>query len=245
MPDHKSDIPNKSKPKNLPVVINDDRGLIITKPDKVKQGQMGAFVDGRWSPRGGEVFPPGTRMLFRGMVRAVQGWHHNELIGEFIEWREELPDIDELNKQIPRDTWDLGFDGPREPYALFHVVYLTNKSDGATYTFSLPTYGQKLAYDELQTKLAIDAAEGKHGIPEIELHSKVMSLRRGPKQRPFYEVVGHFGDDGSAQQQQPIKNGPTSSSAPRQIEQGKSVKRTQVNMAIDEADDEPNDELPW
>jgi hypothetical protein len=205
--------------KNLPVVITDDYGLIITNPEKVKVGQMGSFVDGRWSPRGGETFQPGTRMLFRGMVCAVQGWQGGQLIGEYIEQPDKpLPDIELLNKEIPKNTWDIGLDDePREPYAKYRVVYATNKEDGATYTFSNCTLGQRIGYEELQTKLAIDAAEGKRGIPEIELCSKPMATRKGPKLRPFFKVVGYFGDGAP----QAVERGPTPqtpTAATRQIE---------------------------
>jgi hypothetical protein len=190
-----------NKSESLPMIINND-DFFIVNPDRVKQGQMGAFVDGRWSPRGSsETFLPGTIMLFRGMCRAVQGWRGKELIGEYIEKPDEpLPDVKKLNVEIPEDTWDDGYNPGerRPPYAQYWVVYATNKTDGATYTFSNSTVGQSIAYDELKTKLTIDAAEGKRGIPEIELCSKLMKTVKGSKQRPFFRVVGYFGN-GSAQ----------------------------------------------
>jgi hypothetical protein len=239
---------------NLPVVIN-TTDFFIVNPDRVKQGQMGSFVDGRWSPRGSnEVFPPGTVMLFRGMCRAVQGWHGNQRIGEYIETpNEPLPNVAELNAEIPKDTWDDGYNPGelRPPYARFWVVYATNKADGATYTFSNSTLGQSIAYDELKTKLTIDAAEGMRGIPEIELCSKLMKTARGPKQRPFFKVVRYFGN--GLAQAEPIEIGatpPQTSAAVRQIERDtdKAERRTKPvkhetahQEEIDEIDDSEPD----
>jgi hypothetical protein len=177
-------------------------GFFITNPDQVRQGVDGAFVDGRWSPRGGETFPPGKKMLFRGMVRCVRGWLNSKLLGEYIETREKLPNVSKLNAEIPEDEWDISdFDNkPRKPYAHNWAVYLVDETDGATYTFCNSTYGQMLAYDELLAKLAIDAAKGIHGIPVIELSSKPMKAAKGTttKLRPFFKVLPdylNFGGD--------------------------------------------------
>jgi hypothetical protein len=211
--------------KNLPTVVN-NKDFFIVNPDRVKQGAMGSFIDGRWSPRGGETFPPGTIMLLRGMCRAVQGWHGGELIGEYIENPDKpLPDVKRLNAEIPENTWDIGLDGkPRKPYAHYWVVYATNKADGCTYTFSNSTLGQMLGYDELKTKLMIDAAEGKCVVPEIELCSKPMPTSRGPKQRPFFKIVGYFGN-GAAQavELEPTPQPPTA--ATHQIDHNKKKDR--------------------
>lgn len=131
------------------------------------------------------------------MTRAVQGWQNGDLLDEFLEWQGALPDIDALNEPIPVNEWDISrFNNePRPPYSLYHVVYVTSEDDGATYTISLNTKGQREAYEELQTKLAIDAAKGVTGIPEIELDWKWMPAAKGTKkQRPFYRVVGRFGN---------------------------------------------------
>jgi hypothetical protein len=142
-------------------------------------------------------------MLFRGMVRAVRGFHNKQFLGEYIETREELPKVADLNKEIPKEEWDLSdFNNhePRPPYSFNWVVYLVDESDGATYTSANSTIGQRLAYDELVTKLALDAGKGKHGIPVVELKSKPMAAAGGTttKQRPFFKVLPDYVDFGGS-----------------------------------------------
>jgi hypothetical protein len=163
---------------------------------QVKNGEILKFVDGRWSPRGGPEFPRGTRMLLRGMRRALQHWECQTVVDEIIERPgERLPSVKELNAEIPESEWEPGLDGkPRKPWTLYYVFYLLNDDDGCPYYHSNCTYGQMLAYNELANKLTIDAAKGLRGIPILELQSKVMPTTKGPKQRPFYKVHNYFGN---------------------------------------------------
>jgi hypothetical protein len=164
--------------------------------DQVRNGEILKFVDGRWSPRGGPELPHGTKMLFGGMLKALQHWEFQALIDEIVEKPgEHLPSAKKLNAEIPQSEWEPGLDGkPRPPWALYYVFYLINDEDGCAFYHSNCTWGQMLAYHELENKLAIDEVKGLRGIPILELHSKLMPTPKGPKQRPHYRVADYFGD---------------------------------------------------
>src|SRR5262245_61224438 len=59
-----------------------------------------------------------------------------------------LPDIDELNENIPGSEWELGIDKkPRPPWARLRVVYFVNLATGGFYTYAASTYGAHLAFE--------------------------------------------------------------------------------------------------
>ena len=191
-----------SQEKNLPVTF----GIGIDF-NQVRNGEVLKFVDGRWSSRGGPELPHGTKMLLRGMRRALQHWERQTLLDEKIEKRGEcLPSVKKLNDEIPQSEWERGLDGElRKPWALYHVFYLINDDDGCAFYHSNCTYGQMLAYHELENKLAIDEVKGLQGIPILELHSKSMPTARGLKQRPHYKVFGYFGNGSAQLEREPIE----------------------------------------
>jgi hypothetical protein len=164
----------------------------VTKLPRLIQGEILKCVDGRWTTRDGQALPLGTQLFVRGMTRALQCWKDGELLDSMIETPETpLPDLGELNKQIPMTEWEEGLDGkPRPPWALYYVVYLMSPEDGADYTSVNNTSGQRIAWEQLQSRICnVRMLRGANVVALVELDSKPMTTKFGTKQRPSFKIT--------------------------------------------------------
>src|SRR5262249_43502832 len=77
----------------------------------------------------------------------VRRWQNNRPI-DITE--HPLPDVEQLNSQIPIEQWEIGRDGkPRPPYALTYKIYFASMH-GALFTYANSTYGCMLCYSALE-----------------------------------------------------------------------------------------------
>jgi hypothetical protein len=165
------------------------------------QGLILKCVDGRWID--GDGLTPAGQMLAVNTSRGLQCWGDKELLDEIVEMPgEPLPDVDELNAQIPQEEWRPGLDGkPRPPWSLNYVAYLLNLESGQRYTFINNTTGARLAVERLEDRmLCIRALRGPNVRPIIKLDSRVMKTSFGQKQRPEFTITEwrDFGGEGGA-----------------------------------------------
>src|SRR5258705_12489336 len=96
-----------SQSTNLPVIAE----------DHLIQGEIIKCIDGAWSIRGGDELPPDMALLAIGTTEALQCWKDQQVLDTVFKRADEpLPDIDELNEQIPQAEWETGLNGkPKRP----------------------------------------------------------------------------------------------------------------------------------
>ena len=217
---------------NLPAVqFDDEEGY----DDRLIKGEIAKCVDARWSVRDGTDLKDTEWFLVAGTTQALQRFTDN--VSEFIlkEPGKPLPDVDELNEQIPQDEWEEGLNGePRPPWQRVYVVYLIRLHDASILTFISGTAGARIAYNALTSKVYnMKVLRGTSVAPIVKLSSKPMKTKFGTKMRPDFEVVEFREIGGSSV---PQIESPKTGGGGEQI--GKPVKP----MSIQE---ELNDNLPF
>jgi hypothetical protein len=154
------------------------------------KGTILRCVDGHWADRDG-LAPPET-LLALGTALALQRWEDG-LPAETIvkEPGKDLPDIDELNGQVPRERWEEGINGPRPPWVLQHVVYLINGADASMFTYINSTIGAAIAVGELKDRVrGMRVLRGAANVcPIVKLDSRPLRTRYGAKMRPHFAIV--------------------------------------------------------
>src|SRR5262249_43334643 len=120
---------------------------------RLLQSTKAKCVDGRWSA---DDLPLPDALLVVGHTRGLQCWKNGELLDEIDERDGPLPDVDELNDQIPQKEWEPGRDGkPKPPWAFVYVVYMCDLESAEIYTFINSTFGARIAYERLTQKLEL------------------------------------------------------------------------------------------
>jgi hypothetical protein len=159
--------------------------------NRVIKGPILKCVDARWSAHDGTDLKPGESYLCTGTTQVIQRVLDN--VPEFIvrEPGKPLPDVDELNEQIPEEEWEEGLDGkPRPPWQRVYVVYLIRLHDASMLTFISGTAGARIAYNALTTKVYnMRVLRGTNVAPIVKLSSKPMKTKFGVKMRPDFEIV--------------------------------------------------------
>src|SRR5262245_32153350 len=108
----------------------------IDTTERLIHGSLLKCVDGRWST---QDVPEMTGHQLRALMttKAIQRWQLKEPVDTVVDAGTGLPDIDELNAEIPRAEWEAGLDGqPRPSWQQQYVVYLLDASDASIYTFA-------------------------------------------------------------------------------------------------------------
>jgi hypothetical protein len=175
---------------NMPV-INGDGFDQTDADDRIIQGTILRCVDGKWSADGGDL-PTGTKMLALGTVQCLQRWE-DKVPAETIRKKgnEPLPDVDELNAKVPQEEWETGLNGePRPPWQKQYVIYLVSPTDGGTFTYINGTFGARIAFDRLKSKVVLmRQLRGANVVPVVVLDAKPMKTKFGQKMRPEFTVV--------------------------------------------------------
>jgi hypothetical protein len=161
--------------------------------DRILKGTLLKFVDGRWADRGGTALKPDMHLLVLATGRALQRWADKIPVETIVRRPDvELPDLDELNRKVPRAEWELGLDGnPRPPWVKQYLVYLLNIGDASVFTYANGTVGSRLAVHALEDRLQwMRALRGSEVLPLIKLTDRPLKTRYGEKRRPEFEVLG-------------------------------------------------------
>jgi hypothetical protein len=211
----------------------------ITKLKKrLLQGLKMKCIDGRWSA---DDLPVPECLIVAAHTKGAQCWKNGELLDELDERDGVLPDIDELNDQIPREEWEPGLDGnPRPPWAVVYVVYLVDPETAELYTFINSTVGARIAYERLVDKLEMmRRLRGADVTALVRPDSRPMKTKRGTKLRPELTIL-EWREIGAAKEQPVQLPAPQQPSAP-QPTAGEGVGKP---VAPPTAEEELNDRLP-
>jgi hypothetical protein len=167
------------------LIVMDD-GFSAAASGRVIQGQLVKCVDGHWSP------DPPEKLLAVGVRDILQCWKAKKPIDVIIaEPGKQLPNIDELNAEIPKETWELGPDGNKKPPWQFqHVVYLVDAATAAKYTFASGTVGARIAVDHLRDQVSTMRRLRGNVTPVVALGDAPMATKFGLKVRPSFDIVG-------------------------------------------------------
>ena len=173
---------------NLPAVQFDgDDGY----GDQAIKGPIVKCVDARWSVRDGTELKDGEPFLCTGTTQGNQRFIDN--VSELIlkQPGKPLPDVDELNEQIPADEWEAGLDRePRPPWQRVYLVYLIRLHDASMLTFISGTAGARIAFNKLSSQVYnMHILRGANVAPILKLSSKPMKTKFGTKMRPDFEIV--------------------------------------------------------
>src|SRR5262245_36600685 len=124
----------------------------LTKLKKrLLQGTKLKCIDGRWSADG---LPVPERLLVVGFTRGLQCWLDGELLDERDERDGPLTDVSELNAKIPQEKWKPGLNGELEaPWRVVYCIYLVDPETAELYSFINSTFGARIAYERLVSKL--------------------------------------------------------------------------------------------
>ena len=154
------------------------------------RGTILRCTDGKWADALGT--PPPERLVALGTTKALQCWSGGKPTDVVMARPgEPLPDVDELNAQIPVEEWEKGLDGkPRAPWVIQHVAYLVDPHTGEAYTFINGTFGAKIAVERLAERVAnMQRLRGVAALPIVKLESRPMKTKFGTKQRPEFTIV--------------------------------------------------------
>jgi hypothetical protein len=160
--------------------------------DRLIKGTILRCVDGRWADGNEISFPADTVMLALGTTQALQHWQDGMPIETIVKQAgQPLPNLQELNAEIPQEEWDLGLDNkPRPPWVLQFVVYLLDLNDASTYTFINSTIGARIAVEHLENRVrAMRMLRGVRVIPLVKLEARPMNTRYGQKLRPEFTII--------------------------------------------------------
>jgi hypothetical protein len=160
--------------------------------DRLIKGALLKNVDGRWSAKDGTILRDGDELLGLGTTEALQCWQDGTVSKLILKPPgKPLPDVDELNAQIPREDWEKGLDGnPRPPWEHLRIAYLLRIADAMMFTYLNSTTGARIAVQRLASQVSnMRVLRGAGLVPIIKLSSKPMKTQFGEKRRPDFEVV--------------------------------------------------------
>jgi hypothetical protein len=187
----------------LPAAVDNGFDAAGRNEDRVIRGVILKCVDGNWTDADGAKVPAGTKLLAWAMTQALQLWRNKLPVETIIKQSGvPLPDVDELNRNIPQAQWEMGLSGPRPPWAKQHIVYLLNAKDGSEFTFISSTTGAAIAAERLRDRVkAMRMLRGEQVVPVVELGNKSMPTKFGTnKLRPDFTIVewAHLGPPATA-----------------------------------------------
>ena len=210
----------------------------IDTSERLIHGSLLKCVDGRWSTQDNPDMT-GQQLLGLTTAKAIQRWHLDKRVGEFVDTGTGLPDVDELNDAIPRTEWETGLDGqPRPPWQRQYVLYLLNTSDASIFTFANGTIGAQIAWERLRDRVNwMRALRGAAVFPLITLDSRPMKTKFGTKLRPEFSITD-WRDLGST-------GNPAFESKPSRAIEGKIATPVGKPVNTPTATETLNDEIPF
>jgi hypothetical protein len=170
------------------LVVSD--GFTAAANGRVVQGTLIKCVDGHWSTKSDVDLP--EKLLAVGVIDIYQRWAKNRPVDVITaQPGQKLPDVDELNAEIPEEEWEAGPDGNKKPPWQFqHVVYLVDAATAAKYTFASGTIGARIAVNNLRDQVATMRMLRGNVTPVVALGDAPMPTKFGTKVRPAFDIVG-------------------------------------------------------
>jgi hypothetical protein len=174
---------------NVPVIIDD--GFDKTnEADRLIRGSIVRCVDGTWKDSDGNSIPPDSRWVAWATNECLQKWHNKMPVQTIMKQPgSALPDVDELNAEIPQKEWETIDGKPRPPWGRQVVVYLLNAETGAELTFISGTVGAAIAVERLRRQTGnMRMLRGARVVPVITLGNKLMRTNFGSRLRPEFVI---------------------------------------------------------
>jgi hypothetical protein len=166
---------------------------LTIEDDYLIKGNLVKCVDGNWTVNS-VALPQDLLALLLATTRALQWWQDRRVIKTIMAHPDRpLPDLDELNSEIPRDQWEIDLGGnPRPPWSRQFVAYFVDIRSAGLLTFSNSTYGARAAVCELEQRLKWMRAirgGGEEILPLVRFASTPMRTQFGTKMRPDFPIV--------------------------------------------------------
>jgi hypothetical protein len=158
-----------------------------SKTTKLLQGTVARFNSGTWADASGAALP--EELIVTGTTHALQCWKDEKPTDVITE--HPLPDLDELNNQIPVEEWEKGMDGkPRPLWVLQHITYLLDPRSAESFTFLNSTWGARIAVDRIRDRMDnMRKLRGGNPHPVVKLESRKMKTKFGEKPRPEFTIT--------------------------------------------------------
>jgi hypothetical protein len=171
----------------LPVLKLEDDRIII--------GALLKYIDNRtpaWARHDGVPLRSGALYLGLGVRSALQRFV--DRVPEVITAKpgEKLPDVDELNRQIPIEEWPVGLTGTAEPpWKREFIVHMIDIVDLTILTYSNHTIGAVRCVKDLEDRWEwARALYGAEVMPLFTLSEAPFPTAYGERKRPVFTIVG-------------------------------------------------------
>jgi hypothetical protein len=176
---------------SVPAVVDD--GFDNDQEDRLIRGSIVRCVDGIWKDSDGNPIPPDSRLLAWSTSECLQQWRDKMPVKTILKKPGiPLPDVDELNAEIPQREWEKGIDNkPRPPWGRQVVVYLLDAATGAEWTFISGTVGAAIAVERLRRQtgnVRMLRGGGARVMPIVTLGNKLMQTNFGSRLRPEFVI---------------------------------------------------------
>jgi hypothetical protein len=174
---------------NVPVIVDD--GFDNDQEDRLIRGSIARCVDGAWKDSDGNSIPPDSRLVAWATTECLQRWEDKRPARTIVKKPGiPLPDVDELNAEIPQREWETGIDNkPRPPWGRQVIVYLLDAATGAELTFISGTTGAAIAVERLRRQTGnMRMLRGARVVPVVTLGSKLMQTNFGSRLRPEFVI---------------------------------------------------------
>jgi hypothetical protein len=165
------------------------KDIVVTERHIIK-GTILRCVDGKWVDADG--LQPPEPLVVMGVTQALQCWRDGKPTDTVVKRSgESLPNVDDLNEQIPKNEWEKGLNGePRPPWVHQHIVYLVDPGSAEAFTFLNSTWGARIAVERLAERISnMRQLRGVSALPLVKLESRQMKTKFGTKQRPEFVIV--------------------------------------------------------
>jgi hypothetical protein len=178
------------KTTNVPAVVDDGFNK-SNQEDRLIRGIIVRCVDGLWKDSDNNPIPSESRWVAWAASECLRQWKNKLPVKTLVKKPGiPLPDLDELNTEIPQREWETGIDGkPRPPWVRQRIVYLLNTESGAELTFISGTTGAAIATEALRNKTAnMRMLRGARVMPIVTLSNKLMQTNFGSRLRPEFQI---------------------------------------------------------
>jgi hypothetical protein len=181
--------------------------------DRLIQGDLIKFDNKKtpyWSGPGGPLDTT-IKLLLVDWMMMIQRWANNQELERYTTKDfPQLPDLDELNDQVPLEQREVDPYGDgvkrRAPYQRAFVLYFVDKNFIRS-TWIGRSNGASIAYGEITRAIADrQKLTGLCGTPVILPSTKTFTSRRyGEITRPYFQIVGWLNGGSGAAQIEPPK----------------------------------------
>jgi hypothetical protein len=165
--------------------------LVKCEKPRLIHGLLSKCNDGQWKDADGLPLP--SKMLVFGIDRVLRCWGADHALLDYVVEQpgEPLPDVDELNRQIPQEEWGSDLNNqPRPPWERCWRVFLLDLETASVYTFINGTTGARIAAERLKDRIKwMREIRGAAVVPIVQLDSRPMKTKFGPKMRPEFTVI--------------------------------------------------------